>query len=116
MTNAAYASHARTLTFNKSNWSGESITVQVRAGNKFSLHGDECRLVDVTPEQPEEPGNKWFYRKLNIVHERCGIVGSVGWFDGDSLKVASDDSNDDYFHRSAKDPVEAAVKLLCNIL
>lgn len=119
MTNAVYASHARTLTCNKSNWSGESITIEVRQGNKFSLHGESFRLVDVTKKDQGDakPGDKFYFRRLDIIGDGWEHpLGCVMWFDGDKTKTATNDISSCGLTRDAVDPVQAAVQLLCNIL
>ncbi len=113
----AYPTTARRLTFNEENWSGESITVDVRDGNRFNLHGYEFRLVDVTPEDQgeEKPGDRYYFRKLDIVGEGWDYpLGSVQWFDDRKTKTAIAPGGD--LHRSAVDPVEAAAKLLAMML
>lgn len=113
-----YPTEARTLTFNKDNWSGEDITVKVRKGNKFSLYDYDFSLVDVTPKDQgdEKPGDKFYFRKLDIVGDGWEYpLGSIQWFDGDKTKTAMDDPGFG-IERDAFDPVEAAVKLLCNII
>ncbi len=119
MTNA-YPTAARTLTFNREDWSGKDITIEVEDGNRFSLYGYEFCLVDVTPEDQgaEKPGDRYYFRKLNIVGDHWREpVGAVMWFDGDHVKTAAElDGTDSYYERGAVDPVEAAVKMLCNTL
>ena len=112
----AYLTAARRLTFNEENWSGESITVDVRDGNRFNLHGYEFRLVDVTEKNQEDQPGDWFYhRQLDIVGEGWDYpLGSVQWFDGRKTKTAIAPGGD--LHRDADDPVEAAAKLLAMML
>ncbi len=98
------------LTTNRSNWSGEEITVEVDRENlSWEQYGYRFHLerVDVAedmqdaigPYYYEIHGNEWKYP-----------LGTIRVFDG-----GADAANGD-IQREAKDPIEAAVKLLCNIL
>ena len=118
MTNA-YPTAARTLTFNREDWSGEDITIEVKDGNRFEFNGYDLRLVDVTPKvQDDKPGDRYYFRKMDIVSKGDRHpLGEVAWFDGSKTKTASETNCvDAYYQRRAVDPVEAAVKMLCNTL
>ena len=108
----------RTITFNKSNWSGEVITVKLEKGGEFTLFDERFALVDTTNEcgNMDAEDSEWFMRQF-----KCYGLGAyrseyalcrVEKFNRDKVwetagaVVSRDDA----------DPVVAVIQTLCNIL
>lgn len=87
------------LTTNKSDWSGEEITVEVDRENlSWEQFGYKFHLKKADPELGdyyEIIGNEW--------EDPLGMVIDNSAYSGD-------------MDRGGNDPIEAAVKLLCNII
>lgn len=105
---------ARTLTFNKSNWSGEEVTVKVRKGNTFDYYEYTFYIEDATPEEGDSKMLKvWDQAKSWGEHPIINLVK----FKGDNYWMAyHGDILSDCLCREGEDPVEAAYKVLCNVL
>ena len=97
-----------TIIFNKSNWTGESVTVRVNKHTKqFTFEGDRYRL-----------------RKVHEVIHVVEQSGPGGWRPGGWRQVGTVYGPDEGCYaasaqwsdlsRSADCPFKAAVKLLCN--
>lgn len=106
------------LTFNKSNWSGEEITVEVTefaGGFDFTMDGEEIRIADKAVWDGD--GNP----KYEFVSYDVWIGGERSeWKVG---KLACDDrwdcmanGEEDLMSRRGAHPAEAVVKVLCNIM
>lgn len=107
----------RTLTFNKENWSGETISVEVRAGNEFDYYDYTFYLEDTTDEdQDNKPGDYYYVREYTVWDKEKSWgkfpIFKVCKFDGEDHWTVSHNG----VHRDAADPVEAAYKTLCMVL
>lgn len=112
-----YPTEPRTLTFNKEDWSGETVTVEVREGNRFDYFEDTFYFEDTTPEdQEEEPGSDYYFRRLTVWDTKKSWgkfpIFKVCKFDGEDHWTVSHNG----VVRDAEDPVEAAYKTLCMVL
>lgn len=114
MTTTAPEFPARTLTFNRDDWSGKDITIEVGESNDFTFEGYRFHLVETTdPNQEDEPGQKYHCRTFDLIGD--------GWTDR-LFCIFKFDSDERWetmhaaVSRTAADPVIAAVRVLCNTL
>ena len=113
-----YPTEARTLSFNKENWSGESITVEVRENNRFDYYEYTFYFEDTTEEDQgdEKPGDRYYSRQLTVWDK------DKSWGEHPIFKVHKFEGDDRWtvvhmgIHREGKDPVEAIVKTLFMVL
>lgn len=95
----------RKLTVNKGNWSGEEITVNVRKDNSFKLFDYDFKL---SAKYDEELGCT-FYEVTSSSWDHALVTG---YKDENGMCFMSSSG----VSREAKDPFEAAIQVLSNIL
>lgn len=95
------------LTTNKSNWSGEEITVEVDRENlSWKQSGYEFHLEWVDyPEDVHHLIGKGYY-----------AIRGKGWDKPLGVVNVDGEAHSGDLEREATDPIEAAVKLLCNFI
>jgi len=102
----------KTVTFPKSNWSGESVDVVVHEDGSFELYDYTFRLVPKTgPDFEDADFVRLCGRGFDVVSPSWQRPLATVWVkDGEAEATSGDLSRD------AKSPVEAAVQVLCNII
>lgn len=97
-------------TFNKENWTGEEITIEV-IDNTFKYYDHRVRVV--------------IEDEINPVYLECGFIKNLkAYIDGEETEIVGGCLTNegewfvssDYMHSSNKNPFIAITKILCNIL
>lgn len=100
-----------TLTTNRQNWSGDTVTVKVDRQALSWIQFDYEFHLEFLP-WPEDVRDILGLGRYAIVSDQWSSpLGYVEAFDDDTFMAAGSGLD-----RDARDPVEAAVRLLCNIL
>lgn len=105
-----------TLTFNKGDWTGESITVEfVTLGKvtEFEIHGDMYRIHSEFRVADNNPKFAWTdYTIARLDGDKWASNGlKVGKADSDSYWMATDESGE--YTRDSKDMRIAIAQLIC---
>ena len=106
------------LTFNKDNWSGEDITINVNQNKKtFGLYGYDFKL------KKDATASTALFEKFDVFspdfHRGEYPVATVTKFTDDDFWEAYDFDNHPLYggiSRTAKNMYEAVTKYLCNVI
>lgn len=99
----------REVTFNRSDWSGRSETMQIQDNGSFVLMGYTFQLN----RRPDQEDDLLTYC-ASITSEDHGKLGSVIRFKDEGIYTALEGGND--MNRDDPDPYVAAAKLICNLI
>lgn len=104
-----------TVSFNKSDWSGETCVMDVTlfAGTwEFVIDGEDVHVRNKFRVPDDNPKFAWTHYDVFVDGARTGYT--VGKFDTDDLWEARDEMGD--FCRQGDTPAEAVAKLLFNLM
>lgn len=99
----------QTITINKEDWTGESITVKIKKSGRFDLFGYEFQL------KKEKIDDDIFFKVLGNSWEYPLVQGFFNEYDNTYIMFA-DEIKEGNLSREAACPFSAAIKVLCNII